>query len=68
MQMDIASFYLLLDSSDRNTAKDKQEMAWTMMTAAQGTVEGMKKLTEPWKRASGVGPTNDALKLMRDHG
>ena len=48
--MDSLSFLALAEVVSRVSNRQKYESAWTAMIAAQGTKEGMEKLTKPWKK------------------
>ena len=62
--LDILSFSALADVVTRVTARHKYERAWTAMIAAQGTKDGMEKLTKPWQR--GTETTKGVEDLFRD--
>jgi len=47
--MDSLSFLALAEVVARVKARQKYEDAWTSMMAAQGTKEGMQKLTKQWQ-------------------
>lgn len=60
--MDSLSFVALSEVLSRVQARNKYEAAWTAMCAAQGTKEGMEKLTKPWSQA----PEKTADDFLRD--
>jgi hypothetical protein len=47
--MDALSFLALAEVVARVQARHKYENAWTTMMAAQGTKDGMDKLTKQWQ-------------------
>lgn len=47
--MDALSFLALAEVVARVSSRHKFENAWTAMMAAQGTKEGMTKLTKQWE-------------------
>lgn len=63
--MDALSFVALSEVVARVNSRHKYEAAWTAMCAAQGTQEGMEKLTKPWRPES---ETKDGNDLLRDVG
>lgn len=48
--MDALSFVALAEVVARVSSRHKYESAWTSMIAAQGTKEGMEKLTKSWNQ------------------
>jgi hypothetical protein len=49
LDMDALSFFALGEVVTRVERRHKYEDAWTAMMAAQGTKEGMSKLTKQWE-------------------
>lgn len=69
LSLDIVSFFLLVEASDRKAAGEKFEDAWIAMAAAQGSVDAMKDMTDPWKQLMTpvqAEPENDFAKLKGD--
>lgn len=62
--MDALSFVALAEVVTRVNKQHKYQSAWTAMLAAQGTKEGMEKLTKPWN----TGPVKTGDDFQRDLG
>lgn len=60
--MDALSFLALAEVVARVQARHKYEHAWTAMMAAQGTKEGMEKLTKQWQPKAD--PKQDSEKFL----
>ncbi len=60
--MDALSFLALAEVVMRVSARHKYEHAWTAMMAAQGTKEGMEKLTKQWQPKAD--PKQDSNKFL----
>jgi hypothetical protein len=60
--LDALSFLALAEVVARVAARHKYENAWTTMMAAQGTKEGMTKLTKQWEPKED--PAKDTEKFL----